>query len=32
VFSPEAKYEKDGGVENPRPVKFGDTYHLTGTS
>ena len=26
VLSPEADYEKDGGVEDPRLVKFGDTY------
>ena len=25
VLSPEAAYEKDGGVEDPRLVKFGDT-------
>jgi predicted GH43/DUF377 family glycosyl hydrolase len=31
VFSPEADYEKDGGVEDPRLVKFGDTYYLTYT-
>ena len=31
VFSPETDYEKDGGVEDPRLVKFGDTYYLTYT-
>jgi predicted GH43/DUF377 family glycosyl hydrolase len=31
VLSPEADYEKDGGVEDPRLVKFGDTYYLTYT-
>ncbi len=31
VFSPEADYEKDGGVEDPRLQKFGDTYYLTYT-
>jgi predicted GH43/DUF377 family glycosyl hydrolase len=31
VFSPEAEYEKDGGVEDPRLVKFGDRYYLTYT-
>lgn len=31
VLSPEAEYEKDGGVEDPRLVKFGDTYYLTYT-
>jgi len=31
VFSPEADYEKDGGVEDPRLVQFGDTYYLTYT-
>jgi predicted GH43/DUF377 family glycosyl hydrolase len=31
VFSPEADYEKDGGVEDPRLVRFGDTYYLTYT-
>jgi predicted GH43/DUF377 family glycosyl hydrolase len=31
VFSPEADYEKDGGVEDPRLVKFGDTFYLTYT-
>lgn len=31
VLSPEAPYEKDGGVEDPRLVKFGDTYYLTYT-
>src|SRR5215472_15737883 len=27
VLSPEAPYEKEGGVEDPRLVKFGDTYY-----
>jgi predicted GH43/DUF377 family glycosyl hydrolase len=31
VFSPEKDYEKDGGVEDPRLVKIGDTYYLTYT-
>ena len=31
VLSPDAEYEKDGGVEDPRLVKFGDTYYLTYT-
>src|SRR6266478_5643990 len=31
VLSPEADYERDGGVEDPRLVKFGDTYYLTYT-
>ena len=31
VLSPQADYEKDGGVEDPRLVKFGDTYYLTYT-
>jgi predicted GH43/DUF377 family glycosyl hydrolase len=31
VFSPEADYEKGGGVEDPRLVKLGDTYYLTYT-
>jgi beta-1,2-mannosidase len=31
VLSPEADYEKAGGVEDPRLVKFGDTYYLTYT-
>jgi predicted GH43/DUF377 family glycosyl hydrolase len=31
VFSPEKDYEKDGGVEDPRLVQFGDTYYLTYT-
>jgi len=28
---PETDYEKDGGVEDPRLQKFGDTYYLTYT-
>ncbi len=31
VLSPETEYEKDGGVEDPRLVKIGDTYYLTYT-
>jgi predicted GH43/DUF377 family glycosyl hydrolase len=31
VLSPETDYEKDGGVEDPRLHKFGDTYYLTYT-
>ena len=31
VLSPETDYEKDGGVEDPRLVKIGDTYYLTYT-
>jgi predicted GH43/DUF377 family glycosyl hydrolase len=31
VLTPEADYEKDGGVEDPRLVQFGDTYYLTYT-
>jgi predicted GH43/DUF377 family glycosyl hydrolase len=31
VLTPEADYEKDGGVEDPRLVKFGDTFYLTYT-
>lgn len=31
VLSPEADYEKGGGVEDPRLVKIGDTYYLTYT-
>ncbi len=31
VFVPEAEYEKDGGVEDPRVVKFGKTYYMTYT-
>jgi predicted GH43/DUF377 family glycosyl hydrolase len=31
VLSPEADYEKGGGVEDPRLEKFGDTYYLTYT-
>jgi predicted GH43/DUF377 family glycosyl hydrolase len=32
VLSPEADYEKDGGVEDPRLQKFADTYYLTYTA
>jgi beta-1,2-mannosidase len=31
VLSPETEYEKDGGVEDPRLQKFGQTYYLTYT-
>src|SRR5579862_7381327 len=31
VLSPTEAYEKDGGVEDPRLVRFGDTYYLTYT-
>jgi len=31
VLSPETEYEKDGGAEDPRLQKFGDTYYLTYT-
>jgi len=31
VLSPSTEYEKDGGVEDPRLVQFGDTYYLTYT-
>jgi len=31
VLVPEAAYEKDGGVEDPRVVKIGGTYYLTYT-
>jgi len=31
VFSPEAEYEENGGVEDPRLVQFGNTYYLTYT-
>lgn len=31
VLSPEAPYEKDGGVEDPRLVEFDHTYYLTYT-
>ena len=32
VLSPQTSEEKDGGVEDPRLVKFGDTYYLTYTA
>jgi predicted GH43/DUF377 family glycosyl hydrolase len=32
ILSPEAEYEKDGGVEDPRLQTFGDTYYLTYTA
>lgn len=31
VLSPEAPYEKDGGVEDPRLVEIGGTFYLTYT-
>ena len=31
VLSPQADYEKNGGVEDPRLVKLGTTYYLTYT-
>jgi predicted GH43/DUF377 family glycosyl hydrolase len=31
VLSPSEEYEKDGGVEDPRLVRFGNTYYLTYT-
>ncbi len=31
VLSPETGYEMDGGVEDPRLVKIGETYYLTYT-
>jgi beta-1,2-mannosidase len=31
VLSPEAEYERGGGVEDPRLQKFGDTFYLTYT-
>ena len=31
VLSPSEPYEKDGGLEDPRLVVFGDTYYLTYT-
>ena len=31
VLSPSESYEKDGGVEDPRLVQFGDMYYLTYT-
>lgn len=31
VLAPEADYERDGGVEDPRLVKIGGTYYLTYT-
>jgi predicted GH43/DUF377 family glycosyl hydrolase len=31
VLSPEADYEKDGGVEDPRLQRFGETFYLTYT-
>jgi predicted GH43/DUF377 family glycosyl hydrolase len=31
VMIPETDYEKDGGVEDPRVLKIGDTYYMTYT-
>jgi len=31
VLTPEADYEKDGGVEDPRILKIADTYYMTFT-
>ena len=31
VLVPEADYEKDGGVEDPRVLQIGDTYYMTYT-
>ncbi|HYE66670.1 MAG TPA: glycoside hydrolase family 130 protein [Pyrinomonadaceae bacterium] len=31
VMWPETDYEKDGGIEDPRLLKIGDTYYLTYT-
>jgi predicted GH43/DUF377 family glycosyl hydrolase len=31
VLTPETDYERNGGVEDPRLQKFGDTYYLTYT-
>jgi predicted GH43/DUF377 family glycosyl hydrolase len=31
VLSPSEAYERDGGVEDPRLVQFGETYYLTYT-
>ncbi len=31
VFVPEAPYEKNGGVEDPRLLKIGNTYYMTYT-
>ena len=31
VLSPEADYERDGGVEDPRVLKIGDIYYMTYT-
>jgi len=32
VLVPEAEYEKDGGVEDPRLARIGETYYLTYTA
>jgi predicted GH43/DUF377 family glycosyl hydrolase len=32
VLSPEAEYEKNGGVEDPRLTRIGSTYYLTYTA
>jgi predicted GH43/DUF377 family glycosyl hydrolase len=31
VLAPEAEYERGGGIEDPRLVRFADTYYLTYT-
>jgi beta-1,2-mannosidase len=31
LLSPETEYERGGGIEDPRVVRFGDTYYLTYT-
>ena len=31
VMAPETDYEKDGGVEDPRVLKIGDSYYMTYT-
>lgn|SRR5215469_10333684 len=31
VLAPETDYEKDGGVEDPRVLKIGETYYMTYT-
>lgn len=31
ILSPETEYEKDGGIEDPRLIRIGDTFYLTYT-
>jgi predicted GH43/DUF377 family glycosyl hydrolase len=31
VLAPETEYERDGGIEDPRLIRLGDTYYLTYT-